>query len=206
MERNKKAIYVLLSILLVTALWVWRYTTLNQYYQELNQSSVIYYQMCEEFPFETDYVEWDVPANGYYISVDSFEILDYHEYLDNAPFELKPMHDSEGIALVHIILRNENSTDPGIFLSDFCLHGIDSVQGMDWQVLTAANPILNGGHGIRLRQGTQEEFVLPFFIRKDNFGSDTWNNLEDYTFYLRVTSFPTQKDIELKLSNFNFNP
>lgn len=206
MKNSKKTIFAVIVILLVSVLWLWRYTTLNQYYQELNQSSVVCYQMDDEVPFGTDYIEWNVPANGYYISVDGFEILDYQEYLDAAPFDLEPVLESDGIALVHITLRNENSTDPGIFLSDFSLHGIDSVQGMDWQILTAANPILNGGHGIQLKQGTQEQFVLPFYIRKDSLGSDTWNSLEDYTFYLRVTSFPTQKDIELELTNFNFNP
>jgi len=206
MKTRNKALIAVLAILVVSALWVWRYTALNQYYQGLDQSSVVRYQMNEKVPFETDFVEWNVPANGYYISVDGFEILDYHDYMDNAPFELEPMLDSDGIALVHITLRNEDSTDPGIFLSDFCLHGIDSVQGMDWEILTAANPILNGGHGIQLKQGTQEEFVLPFYIRKDSFGNDTWNHLQDYSFYLRVTSFPTQKDIALELTNFDFNP
>lgn len=206
MKKSTKLILSITIILFISVLWVWRYISLNQYYQELDQSSVVYYQMGEEVPFETDFVEWDVPANGYYVSVDAFEILDYKEYLDSAPFSLEPMFDSDGIALVYITLRNVDSTDPGIYLSDFCLHGIDSVQGMDWQTLIAANPILNGGLGIQLRQGTEEQFVLPFYIRADNFGDDTWNNLDNYTFFLRITSFPTQKDIELKITNFDFIP
>lgn len=206
MKINKKIVCIVLVVLLVSGLWVWQYNSLNQYYQEMDQSGVIRYQMGEDVPFEEDFIEWNVPANGYYICVDDFEILNYHEYLDNVNFDVEPVFDSDGIALVHITLRNENSTDSGIFLSDFCLHGIDSVQGMDWQILIAANPILNGGHGIQLKQGTQEKFVLPFYIREKNFGNDTWRNLEDYTFYLRVTSFPMQKDIELELTNFDFTP
>ena len=124
MKTRNKALIAVLAILVVSALWVWRYTALNQYYQGLDQSSVVRYQMNEEVPFETDFIEWNVPANGYYISVDGFEILDYHDYLDNAPFALEPMLDSDGIALVHITLRNEDSNDSGIFLSDFCLHGM----------------------------------------------------------------------------------
>lgn len=194
MAKHKKNI-VLLAFILLTSLWAWRYRAVNSYYSQMDKSSIQYFSMNEDVPFGDDFIEWQVDANGYYIRVNQFEILDYDEYMEENCFEFAPMLEPEKIALVHITLRNDNSNSEGIYLTDFVLHGIDSYQGMDWQALVAANPILAGGFGIQLAPGTQEEFVLPYYIKKDSFGIGTWVNIDDYTFYLRVTAFPTQKDI-----------
>ncbi len=197
---RKRAVILCAGLLVLSALWFWRYKTLNQYYSQLDSSSVRYFDMGEAVPFENDYIEWEESAAGYFIQVDQFKIQEYDQYLEEASIQIDPMLNSEKIALVYITLRNEDNSDSVIFLSDFCLHGMDSIQGMDWQLLTAVNPILNNGHGIQLRPGSQEQFVLPFYIKKDSFGSDTWAHLEGYTFYLRVTAFPTQKDIRLEVT------
>lgn len=192
---KKQKILALLAFILLATLWAWRYRAVNNYYEQMDNSRIQYFPMNEDVPFGEDFIEWKQAANGYYIRVNRFEILGYEAYLEEKGFTFLPMLPAERIALVHITLKNENSDADGIFLTDFVLHGIDSYQGMDWQTLAAANPILADGFGIQLEPGSQQELVLPYYIKKDSFGINTWRNIEDYTFYLRITSFPTQKDI-----------
>lgn len=198
---KQKKITVLFALVLLTVLWTWQYITVNNYYAQMDKSSIQYFPMNEDVPFGDDFIEWNEQANGYYVRVNRFEILDYDEYWEENCFNHAPMLEAEKIALVHITLRNDDSNSAGIYLTDFVLHGIDSYQGMDWEALTAANPILAGGFGIRLASGTQQEFVLPYYIKMDSFGIDTWRNIENYPFYLRITAFPTQKDIVLNENN-----
>lgn len=52
------------------------------------------------------------------------------------------------MALVHITLFNDNSVAECVMLSEFKLHGVDNYVGLDWDILTAANPVLQGIMGL----------------------------------------------------------
>lgn len=199
-KKYRRRILGSVFIVLLSALWIWRYYTINEYYQSLDQSSIPYYSMGEEVYFEDDFITLHESANGYSICVDDFKIVDYAEYINSLPEEIEPDYPSDKLGLVTITLRNHSNAEDAIFLSSFTMHGIDSYQGMDWQLLTASNPVLGEGHGIRLREGMEMQFILPFVLRKEFFGFDTWAHLENYQFYLQVTTFPAEKTICLSIS------
>ena len=60
-----------------------------------------------------------------------------------------------------------------------------------------SNPILEGAYGIQIPHHTKCELILPFYIRKDMLYGD-WNRLDQCVFYLHITGFPTEKDIQVQ--------
>lgn len=196
MNKRTRLILVLAIVLLLAAAWTWRYVTMNRYYDELDNGNYKLYQLGDEVPFEDDGNDFYTDLNGYYLRVDKFEIQDYDTYLDNADFTVeRDEFDPEKIALVFVTLRNENCEPNPVSLIDFNLHGFDSVASMNWDILAAANPLLEGNTAVAVSTGHACQFILPYELDKDQYSSDTWRNIDDYKFYLKVTSTLTTKEI-----------
>ena len=195
----RKTISILCIIALLSFLWFWRYTTLNNYYRSLTDKSREIYQIGDIVAFEDDYLAKDMSVEGYYLRVESFEILDFSEYCAMAAFSDDDFETTpDKIALVYMTLFNENSDAAGVMLTEFDLHGIDNYAGMNWEILLAANPGLKGNYGIRLSPGTEYNLIIPFDLNSTYYGKDTWEKLDHYNFYFRITSFPTEKDIQVQ--------
>lgn len=193
--KRKIILYATCTICVVLC-WLLQYSKINKYYEEISNLSVEEYRKGEKVPFETDFIEYGINANGYTICVDKFEITDYTDYIRRSSIEtsgklIKP----EKIALVYITLTNVNCASEGIPLTEFSLHGLDSCIPMSWNLLSEMNPVLQGSNGIRLNEGDSYALILPFNLYKRYFKTLVWKNIEDYDFFLRVTAYPTAKDI-----------
>ena len=186
-------------VILFSLFWVWRYVTLNEYYDSIcNIDKTVYYS-GEIVPFGEDRIGGYNQADGYSIRVNSFSMVDYISYIKDSEISVDNQFASpEKIALVYITLINDNSDAEGVMLTDLQLHGIDNYIGMDWDLLYEINPILQGNPGICLPHNTEVDLILPFDVYRSYFGSRTWRQLDDYTWYLRITSWPTQKDIQVQ--------
>lgn len=197
---KKKRRLILFVVLLAAAVcWFWRYRSLNTYYQSLSTQQTVCYPMGEKVPFGEDYLEKDMNAAGYYIQVNRFEILSYEEYTATLDAPLSRRGDPpERIAMVYITLYNEDSTQDGVMLTELTLHGVDSLSSLDWDALLASNPVLEGSFGISLVPGASYDLVLPYSLFESSYSIYTWNHLEDYEFFLRITAFPTAKDLAVQ--------
>ena len=196
---KRKHIIVLTLALLLVAGWTWRYVTMNAYYDSLVTTQKETYRIGDVVPFEDDLGEWKTNLNGYSVRVDKFEVQDYDAYAKSIDFKPDESYiPGERIALLYITLFNEDSDADGVMLTDFQLRGVDTIIYLDWDLLTAANPVLGENYGIRLSTGTQCSIVLPYKLQKEYFGSWTWNHFEDYKLYFRVTVHPTEKIIEVQ--------
>lgn len=172
------------------------YIKTNRFYRDISNLSVLEYSIGNEVPFEEDFLEYGINANGYIITVDKFEIVNYDEYICSNSIQTgETLIKPEKIALVYITLANMNSVSNGIPLTELILHGIDSCIPMNWKLLSDFNPVLQGSNGIRLNEGDSYSLVLPYNLYKRYFKSFVWRNIEDYPLFLRVTSYPTAKDI-----------
>lgn len=103
----------------------------------------------------------------------------------------------EKLALCYITLSKETSEDLGVMLTELKLHGIDQVVGMDWDLLLKLNPILEGNYGIALLDYSECELILPFDLYQDFFSAHTWNNIDEYEMFLRMTIWP--EEIKVKV-------
>lgn len=195
---KRKHIIVLTLALLLVAGWTWRYVTMNAYYDSLVTTQKVTYRIGDVVPFEDDLGEWKTNLNGYSLRVDKFEVQDFDTYAESIDFKPDESYiPGERIALLYITLFNEDSDANGVMLTDFQLRGVDTIIYLDWDLLTAANPVLGENYGMKLSPGTQCSIVLPHKLEKDFFGSWTWNHFGDYKLYFRVTVHPTEKIIEV---------
>ena len=184
-------------LLLLAAGWSWRYVTLNAFYDGIYEDRRITYKAGEVVPFGDDREEQGVSADGYSIRVDGFAVMDVPEFLKSIGVsEEEVFSRPDRVAVVYATLFNEGSQAPGITLTDFTLHGVDNYAAVDWELLSAANPVLReGSYGISLSPGKEYPIILPFALYEQYFGADTWRHLERRDFTLHATDYPTEKDI-----------
>lgn len=199
MKIKGKTILSIIIVALIAATWGIRYTSLNSYYSSVSNNSRKVHPLGEIVSFDDNYMNKGLCVPGYSIRVNKFEIChfdDYVEYLSLDPNELFSKPDR--VALVHVTLFNQNSTADGVMLTEFKLHGLDNYVGLDWDLLSVANPVLQDSYGISLSQGTQYDLVLPFDLYQDHFGTDTWKSIDKYHFFLHITAYPVEKDIQVQ--------
>lgn len=185
-------------VVLLTAGWIWRYVTLNAFYDNLYEGKRITYQAGEIVPFDDDRYEMGVSTDGYSIRVDGFAVMELSEFLASISVPEDNVYTyPDKVAVVNATLFNEDSVAPGIMLNNFTLHGVDNYAAIDWELVSIANPVLEGtgSYGISLSPGTEYQIVLPFALYEQFFGADTWRHIERYEFYLHATDYPTEKDI-----------
>lgn len=196
---KKKHIIVLTIALLLVAGWIWRYVSMNAYFDSLVTLEKATYQIGDIVPFEDDLGEWETNLNGYSLRVDKFEVQDFNTYAESIDFKPDEYYTpGERVALLHVTLFNEDSDAEGVMLTDFQLRGVDTIIYSDWDMLLAANPVLGENYGIQLLHGTEYSVVLPYKVQEDLFTSWTWNHFNDYDLFFRLTSYPTEKIIKLQ--------
>lgn len=197
MKKRLRIIAVLLMVALLAAAWTWRYVTMNRYYDDLDNGDYKLYQMGDTVPYEDDGTDIYTDLNGYYIRADRFEIRDYDDYLKEAGITIDTDYPPQKLALVSVTLGNESCEEGGISLTELYLRGVDSVAVLDWDVVVAANPILQGNLGIAVEPGQTCKLILPFGLYEHSYSRRTWRYLDDYKLYLQVTNALTTKEIQV---------
>lgn len=197
MKRQKKVILLCTVALLLAAAWTWRYITLNQYFQSLSKRQIAEYALGETVEFGTDFIEDGISAEGCTIQVEHFEIADYESYLKKIGYiDDNVGRRPEKLALVTIVLTcGEKPAD--IFLPEFCIHGIDTIATVDDSLISPVNGFPEYMNAVYLEPGRSYRLTLPYPLHSYLFGSDTWKNMDKYTFWFRATSYLTEKDIRL---------
>lgn len=197
---KKRYIVLVITLLLVAAGWIWRYNSLNKYYKDISaDTKKVIYDIGDVVPFEDDRMEGWKQANGYSLKVDRFEIVDSQDFIDMVGFIPNDAYfPCEKIAVVYITLFNEESDAAGIMLTELSLYGIDQVLNLNWDLLLAANPILEGNMGIKLAHNSECSLILPFSLFEKYFSGATWNNIDDYELFLELTIYPAQKKVKVQ--------
>lgn len=194
-----KCICVLLVIPLLASVWGYRYRTLNRYYEGLSNVTEETFEIGEEIEFGVDYIDYGLKADGYSICVDKFEVLDYDVFKELYGSSCKSNgRVPDKLALVSITLRNHGSSDDGVPLAELELFGVDELIFMDYELLQNLNPVLQGNLGISLADNTEFKLLLPYGLYQNNFGSETWDKIDQYDFFLQVTTHPICKVVNLK--------
>lgn len=199
MSKRRKVFLIAVAFAVLAAGWFWRYSALNARYEALSENTSVVYQSGEIVPFGEDSIQKGMCADGYFLRVDGFEIRDYESVAGEINLDQSDSgNHPEKIALVRITLFNENSNAEGVMLTELVFHGIDMYAGMNRELLPVLNEILDGSYGIHLPAGTECSLVLPYNLYQEAFGHSTWNSLEKYAFFLRITAYPTEKDIQVQ--------
>lgn len=197
MKTKVQRLLIIVAAFVLVAGWIWRYNSLNTFYNSIYEKNRLTYHMGEIVPFGDDRFEMGISTNGYSIRLDDFVIMDLTDVLASVSVAEESIYTKpDKVVVAYATLFNENSEAPGIMLNDFTLHGIDNYANTDWELVQILNPILSEGYGISLSPKTEYQIILPFALYKNYFGTDTWHQLDQYDFYLHITSYPTEKDIQ----------
>lgn len=164
-----KRVIFLAAALLLAGTWIWRYAALNAFWNTQYEKVQYTYQSGEVVPYGTDMMSYLGPnVEGYSIRVDGFAVMDLAEFLDSISVSEESVFSvADKVAVVYATLFNEDNGDAnvGITLIDFTLHGADNYAAPDWELVSAANPVLqSGSYGIQLSPGTEYQVILPFAL------------------------------------------
>lgn len=197
--RKKKKQVIVIACIIVCLVWSIGYYTLNQRFAKISDNKKQIYTQDQTVEFGEDYLNKGLQSQGYTIRVDNFQIQSYEEFKKNTSYSSDiERNQPDRIALVTVTIKNENSNAEGVMLTELKLHGIDNYVGMNMSIFPFMNPNLSGSFGIHLREGNEYTVILPYNLMKDQFGRDTWKQLDNYHFYLHITSYPVEKDIILQ--------
>lgn len=198
MNKWLKRSSLIVIIILLSVAWTWRYVTMNQYYDELDNSDYRLYQSGEFVPFEDDGLDVDTDLNGYHVRVDRFEVKSTAECLREWNVNANAdNYTAEKMALVYITLKNENCDPNPVKLTAMLFRSEDYTAPMQYDLLTAANPVLQGYTQIALNPGDECQIVLPYGLVRTFFSTHTWEHIDEETFYLGVTSGLTNKEVRI---------
>ena len=197
--KSKKRRFIIFAIVILLACFM-RYKHVNKYYNQFINQTTEYYSPGEWVNFDSDYIDYGLCSPGYQIRVDSFEIVETNLFLDRINYD-DELSDTlpQKLAVVTITLRNEDSTADGVMLSELALHGYDSIAYLDWNLLTEANPILEGNLGIQLSTGQECTLTLPYKLLHQYYSKSTWSNIEHYIFFLKILK--TEKIVVMTENN-----
>lgn len=190
----------IIILLLITVGWSYRYNSLNEYYEGISSDATeIVYDIGNVVPFEDDRMGGWKQATGYSLSVDKFEIVDSQDFINTVGFIPTDNYSPcEKVAVAYITLYNEDSDAEGIMLTELSMCGIDQVLNLNWDLLLAANPVLEGNMGIKLAHNSECSLILPFSLFEKYFSGATWKNIDNYELFLELTIYPAKKIIKVQ--------
>ncbi len=195
--KKLKLVIIPLAIVILAVAWCARYTSLNQFYDSLENRETLTCSMGEFVPFGDDEIDYHIQADGYLICVNDFKIVDFAEVCPDIEG-----NTPEKLALVDITLKNAGSDAEGVPLAELTLYGVDELVFINYEALGRLNPALKENSdinsGISLSDGTEYRLTLPYGLYKSNFSRGTWNSLDRYGLFLQLTAYPTRKIIVLQ--------
>lgn len=200
MKKKIKLGAILVIVVILSVAWCWRYLSLNKYYQSEYGTTTAYYSTGDLVSFDDNISVGGLSWDGYSIKVNSARIVDCEDYLAEYNMTLDNLDNApDKVCEVTITLYNASSTAKGVYLNDIILHGLDNYTDMNRDLLAVANPVLKGALGISLAANTEYTVRLVYNLREMHFTKYTWEHLDDYKLWLKLTSSPIVKEIELDL-------
>ena len=195
MKKHRKLIAAIVLVLLAAA-WIWRYVSMNKYYDDLDNGDYKLYRLGEIVPFEDDTFGSSEDLSDCYIQARGLEVWDCDELLAEKKLNLSAHYQKpEKVALVTITVNNESGEEKQFPLMGFSLHGVDFNAPSNSELVIGLNTQLDKTTNLTLTSGENCTLILAYDLYRDRFGGITWHNLDNCKFYLQVTSTMTQKEI-----------
>lgn len=145
--------------------------------------------------------------DGYSICVKGATLRDYRGYteslggtVDDKMYAAIGVDPPKYVYDVEIVLRNENNTEGLIHLYRYSLQDQSLTIPIDFELWGLLAPQIKGNAVFRLQPGTEETVHLPFVPEPRNGTvneAKTERMMENDTFYLCVSHYPTRKLLEV---------
>ena len=195
----KRIRFLVPAVLLIIAisLWAIQYNNINRYFNNTYPLALKCYEAADVVPFEDNVLAGN-ELNGYKIEVNRTQIMETSRFLEihnisNHKFENLP----EKVCDVELTIYNENSDAEGIYLPDLVLHGVDYQTDWNSDLMNILNSEMGGALGVSVPKGYEYTVHIVYNLRKMHFATKTWENMDNYSLFIKVTDYPSRIDIKL---------
>ena len=195
----KRIRFLIPAVLLIIAisLWAIQYNNINRYFNNTYPLALKCYEAGDVVPFEDNVLAGN-ELNGYKIKVNRTQIMETSRFLEthnisNHKFENLP----EKVCDVELTIYNENSDAEGIYLPDLVLHGVDYQTDWNSDLMNILNSEMGGALGVSVPNGYEYTVHIVYNLRKMHFATNTWENIDNYSLFIKVADYPSRIDIKL---------
>lgn len=202
MKGKKKVIWLLLVVILAS-LWIIRYITLNRYFAENEAfaSQPVTYRLGEEFPMGKNQIAADITANGYVVTVDSFEILsstearERYSLTEEEVYSEYDIDDSNSLLIVTMTVKNDGNEEDGLPLDYFSLYGLNWYAGMSYGWTLAMN---QGTLYYACEAGKAGTAYLVYAFPSEFLGTDGAERFSNENVYVNFTYYPQKINVKVQ--------
>lgn len=225
MKKNRKKIWIIaIAVVVFTVATIIANIRLTAALDaEYAAGEEVYYEMGDTVDYGENHVYYiyDDDLDGYSVRVDCAEVLTYEELLEHIGQTADSMTEMLGsttvssmpekVLFITAVFANEDSDAEGIKLSEITCHGPTYYMSFDAVLTIVSNEFLLNEYadslpaysspGFYLDHHEEATVYIVYDFSKFFFTARHWENLEDESIYLQITSYPLQQRIMLTLGS-----
>ena len=194
-------------VLILAVAWVWRYTALNQLFEENYLPHPVEYSIGEEVEYGKNRIYYGCSSEGYSVVVQGREILSFDEYAGKYGFAPTAYEERFGsgttpyaVVEVTAVIKNidDTSGESYVPLQEFMIHGNVWSFGIDTTLFMNSNPDWDPSvANLYLDPGDQVTVVLPFSVVNSLIPERLKESFKIADMWLLVTNYPENINIRL---------
>lgn len=192
MKNAKKITFFLIITLCMSALWIFRYLSLNDSFNETYGRPTILYDLGSDIPLGDNMLERNVTANGYVLKFGGIELITPAELIvsynisDDVLIDLDT--NVEYLLMVPVTVKNLNNAADLMYYEDLVVYATDWCAYLDsnWTAL------INNEWEIhkRCEIGEQQTYYLVY-QPKDTLTGERLMNFVQEEVWMHITYYPT---------------
>lgn len=184
MKRRKWIPVVLvLAALILAVLWVWRYRSIQAFYEPLMSKRECQYHEMGQFVSvaKLEDMKGEV-RGGYSFLVESCQIMDYGTFLKSWKLDNpRPVNVPDRVALVSVVIRADEGCELSVY--DLMLRGMGVSLNISPELLMALTQELEGTQ-LNLAIEDEVRILLPFVLKRQYFSDRAWREMDDFALFL----------------------
>ncbi len=151
--------------------------------------------------------------NGYSITVNSAELVEYVPFLESFGITTKDFGYTEGYPapeytyLLHVTVANTDNTEGALMAINYALYDKALKIPVDYSLWSLMDEGFPGEAGFRLRENSQVDITIPFTPMSLDTAIDNEKlskRMENSDFYFCVSEFPVRKMVLINQKNYDF--
>ena len=200
-----KKIIIAALLIGITSLWLFRYYSINDGFFVHGIYPEVECQMNQKIEFGDNISYNMIEQPGYAISVDSAQIVEANDYLQ----ELNMTADqfeylSEKYLELTLTVYNTGDYPDGLTFYGLPVVGANWYAFYDNQITACINPFFerkyDAAHSCGVTKGSSATVKIAYNLYENSFLPNQWNNIEKEKMWLWVTLKPVDTKVRIKLN------
>lgn len=192
-KEMRNGIILSLFLLICSAAWCAEVKWVNKFYaQNSTERTQKEYAIGDMIPVEENEYALKRIAPSCCVTVDSYEVIDYDEFIKTYHFTGKETEKGNSFSkLLLVTVSVSAEAEETMVMNEFVCYGVDALFRQDWNLLQQINECLNETMYLTFEEGDTYLVTLPFVLQEE-YLTAAWNRIEDYPVWLRLTIRPEE--------------